>query len=151
MKINYQETINEAKELGLILQDDKYVLCSVRPREDKFYVTYTEVIYYKFDLIFVINPNEVKLIDVDKKTGKLIGSYKIYPREDIIDLNDYWSFFSRDFYIKAKNPEFRENLIVCKKFHGFDQKDILLDVRNIVTQKYTLPIKEAKKQAKMKK
>ena len=33
MKVNYQETLDKAKDLGLISQDDKYVFCTVRPKD----------------------------------------------------------------------------------------------------------------------
>ena len=101
MKINYQQTVDKAKEMNLITETDKYVFCTVRPKDGRNMGIMQEVIYYKYDILFVINQNEVKLIDVDKKTGTLVGSYKIISRENIIDLNDYWSLLSRDFYIKS--------------------------------------------------
>ncbi|MBE7075003.1 MAG: hypothetical protein E7376_03400 [Clostridiales bacterium] len=148
MKADYQATLQKAKELNLITQDDKYVFCTVRPKDGKYMGVMQEVIYYKYDILFVINENEVKLIDIDQKTGSLVGSHKIISRENIIDLNDYWCFLSRDFYIKAKNPDYRENFAVCNKFYGFNQKEMLNEVRTFIQQKYTIPLKEAKKNAK---
>ena len=148
MKADYQATIDKAKEMNLITENDKYVFCTVRPKEGRRSGSFVEIIHYKYDILFVINHNEVKLIDVDKKAGTLIGSYRIISRENIIDLNDYWCFLSRDFYIKAKNPDYRENFAVYNKFYGFNQKDMFNEVRTFITQQYTIPIKEAKKNSK---
>ena len=148
MKINYQQTVDKAKEMNLITETDKYVFCTVRPKDGRNMGIMQEVIYYKYDILFVINQNEVKLIDIDQKTGTLVGSYRIISRENIIDLNDYWSLLSRDFYIKAKNPDYRENFAVYSKFYGFNQKEMFNEVRTFIKQQYTIPIKESRKNSK---
>ena len=125
-----------------------YVFCTVRPKDGRNMGIMKEVIYYKYDILFVINKDEVKLIDVDQKTGELVGCLRIISRENIVDLNDYWSLLSRDFYIKAKNPDYRENFAVYSKFYGFNQKEMFIKVREFIKQEYTIPIKEAKKNKK---
>ena len=81
MKADYQTTLDKAKELGLITQDDKYVFCTVSPKDGKNMGIMQEVIYYKYDILFVINQNEVKLIDIDQKTGTLVGTHRVISRE----------------------------------------------------------------------
>lgn len=136
MKINYQETLNKAKELNLISEIDSYLFCTVRPKDGKNYGVYKEVLYYKYDILFVINKNEVKLIDIDQKTGEIVGSNKVFSKENIIKLKDYWSLLSRDFYLNAK-PDFRENFAVYKKFYGFNQKEMFNKVREIIKTEYS--------------
>lgn len=144
MKINYQNTLNTAKDQALIQEGDKYVFCTIRPKEGKRSGSFVEIIYYKYNILLVVNKDEVKLIDIDQKTGELVGSYKIINRDNIIEFNDFWCFFSRDFYLEAQNPYYRENFAVTKKFNGYDQKEMFNEIRNFIKQEYTT-IKEAKK------
>ena len=148
MKNNYQDTLNKAKEQGLIQEGDKYVFCTVRPKEGNRSGSFVEVIYYNYFVLFVVNKNEVKLIDIDQKTGELVGSYKIIKRENIIELNDFWCFLSRDFYLNAQNPNYRENFAVTKKFKGYDQNEMYNEIRSFIKQEYVLPLKDAKKNKK---
>ena len=136
MKVNYQETLEKAKEAGFITPEDKYVFCSVAPKEGKRSGSFVEMIYYKYNILFVINPKEVKLIDIDQKTGSIVGTHNTISRENINELSDHWYFFSRDFYLEAQNSNYRENLLVPGKFKGFKQKELLLEVRNLIKQEF---------------
>ena len=77
MKINYQQTVDKAKEMNLITDTDKYVFCTVRPKDGRNMGMMQEVIYYKYDILFVMLSNAasnvVKLIYCSFITNELFS------------------------------------------------------------------------------
>jgi len=144
MKIDYTQTIQKAKELGLLDINDKYVLCEIEPKEGRNMGVAQELFIYKYNILFAINHNEVKLIDVDKKTGELVGSKRVFQRDNIRDIVPSW-LFSWNVYFRTYKPDNVDNFKFHSKFGGFNQKEAVKDIVAYIKNDYTLPMKEARK------
>lgn len=146
-KVNYEETLNIAKEKGLILEGDKYCFCYIRPR-DVFEKGVSWTIISKVDALFVVNDNEIKIYHLDQKTGQLLGSADIFKREEIEFL---WAstFIVYDIQLNAlKTRNYSQGFDPSKKFRGFNQDLLRKDVINFIKENYVKPYKEAKKAKK---
>lgn len=144
MKIDYQITLDKAKAQSLIKEGDKFLFCTLNPKEVGRSGSFVETYYHPYDILFVVNKNEVRLIDVDQKTGELVGIHRVIERADIRNFAASW-FFGWGIFIRTYNSDDYDNFTLFKKFGKLDQSAMLKEMIEFIKQEYTLPIKEAKK------
>ncbi len=145
---DYSATIAAAKDLELIKDGDKYLFVTIQPKPGQNLGVAQEFLIYNYDVLLVVNKEEVKIIDVDKKTGELVGSSRIITKEEIKDLVASW-FFGWAVCLHTFNKEDYYWFDLYKNFGKFYQADMLKDMVEFIKQEYTIPQKEARKAAKL--
>ena len=78
MKIDYQKTIDELKEHGLIKPNDKYAVCLFKVENNVNTITTSTV-----DYIIAANADELKLFAIHQKTGEYLGDMLTFKKDDI--------------------------------------------------------------------
>ena len=145
---NYAETIHSAKDLELIKDGDKYLFVTIQPKPGQNLGVAQEFLIYNYDVLLVVNKEEVKIIDVDKKTGDLVGSKRIITRDNITALVASW-FLGWALCLHTQNKDDYYWFDLYKKFGNFYQADMRKDMVEFIKQEYTIPMKAAAKAAKL--
>ena len=144
MQINYQKTIDTLKEAGLIQPDDLYAVCLFYTESESNGVT-TTYITAKTDYIMVANQTEIKLLDIDKKTGAYLDNFLSFKKEDLVfeRKNKNWVYASRGIFggkyigIRADYiGKFCHSYLLPKKVHGYDQKEDSVKLYNFIKEVY---------------
>ncbi|MDE5562793.1 MAG: hypothetical protein K2J01_04530 [Clostridiales bacterium] len=130
MKIDYQKTIDELKESGLIKPNDKYAVCYFHA-ETVNYGVMSKVITSTVDYIIAANADELKLFAIHKKTGEYIGEMLTFKKDEIRyakrikERNFIWAskgiFGGRYIGIRFIAEKFTHDYVIPKKFNGFEQ------------------------------
>lgn len=145
MKIDYQNTINTLKENGIIQDGDKYAVCLFKPESENNGVTST-IITSKFDYIMVANDDEIKLCDIDKKTGEFLERYVSFKKDDVVFKKKIkernFIYASRGLFggmvvaIHFIAHDFVHDYVIPKKIRGYEQKEASLELYNFVKEVY---------------
>ncbi|MDE7464617.1 MAG: hypothetical protein K2M48_06265 [Clostridiales bacterium] len=145
MKIDYQKTIDALKENGLILPDDKCAVCLFIV-ESKNYGLYTETITSKVDYIIAANADEIKLFDIDKKTGEYLESMLTFRKDDIQytkkrrERNFIWAskgiFGGRNIAIRFLSENFAHDYLIPKKYRGYEQLEARAELFEFIKSVY---------------
>ena len=145
MKIDYQKTTDGLKENGLILPDDKCAVCLFQNETESNGVTST-VISSKVDYIMAANADEIKLFDIDKKSGEYLDSFLTFKKDDvkyakaIKDRNFIWAskgiFGGRYIAIHFIAENFVHNYLLPKEHNGFEQSDARLELYEFIKNTY---------------
>ena len=112
MKIDYQKTTDGLKENGLILPDDKCAVCLFQNETESNGVTST-VISSKVDYIMAANADEIKLFDIDKKSGEYLYIAIHFIAENFV-----------------------HNYLLPKEHNGFEQSDARLELYEFIKNTY---------------
>ena len=144
MIIDYQKTIEELKELGLIKEGDKCAVCLFRPETEDNGVTST-IITSKVDYIMTANETEVSLLDIDKKTGEYLHSGITFQKADLVfeKKNKNWIYASKGLFggryvcIRADYMgKFNHFYNLPKKIHGYEQKEACTELYQFLKDVY---------------
>ena len=145
MKIDYQKTIDCLKENGLIKPDDQCAFCLFKNESESNGVV-TTIISSKVDYIMAANADEIKLFDIDKKTGEYLGSFLTFKKDDvkyakkIKERNFIWAskgiFGGRYIAIRFIAEKFVHDYILPKKHNGFEQNDARLQLFDFIKNTY---------------
>jgi len=130
MKIDYNNTIEELKEIGIINPDDKYAVCLFQTESESNGVT-TTMITSTVDYVMVANENDVKLLEIDKNTGKYLDSCIVFEKDKLVfeKKNKNWIWASKGLFggryigIRADYAGFNHTYVLPKKIHGYEQKE----------------------------
>ena len=149
MKKDYQKTIDVLTEKGYIDPGDKYAFCNYVPKSE-YRGTVTVTTYSKVDYFVVANDEEIKILDIDKKTGEFLGTGVKVNKEKANWVNAYKGIFGgRYFGVWAEYmDDYREDYSIPKKFHGFVQEDKRLELYDFIKDTYNTYYKERKLQRK---
>ena len=143
MKIDYKPTIEELKEYGLINPGDKYAVCLFQTESESNGVT-TTMITSTVDYIMVANENEVKLLDIDKKTGQYLDSFVVFEKANLVfeKKNKNWIYASKGLFggryigIRADYMGFIHSYLLPKKVNGYEQTEARDELYNFVKEVY---------------
>lgn len=145
MKIDYQKTINTLKEKGLIQDEDKYAFCLFRTESENNGVT-TKVITSNVNYLMIANHDEIKLLDIDKKTGNYLDNYLVFKKENIVynkkikERNFIWAskglFGGINIAIHFIAGGFVHDYVIPKKLNGFEQLNARLDLFTFIKDVY---------------
>lgn len=145
MKIDYQQTIDGLKENGLIAPNDKCAVCLFE-EEEKSNGIITTVISSKVDYIMAANVDEIKLFDIDKKTGEYLDSFLTFKKDDVKyekkakNRNFVYAskgiFGGRHIAIHFIAENFVHDYLLPKKYNGFEQNDARLEIFDFIKNTY---------------
>lgn len=145
MKIDYTKTIEELKANGLIESGDKYAVAFFKPESSSNGIT-TTVTTSKFDYILTANEKEIKLFDIEKKTGKYLDSYLVFSKDDIVYTKKRkerrFIYASKTLFrkcvigIRFISEDFNHDYVLPKKMHGYEQKQAVIELYNFVKEVY---------------
>lgn len=159
MKIDYLKTLDCLKENELIKPDDLCAVCLFKVEIENMGVV-SKVISSKVDYILAANTDELKLFDIDKKTGEYLGSFITFKKDDvkytkkIKERNFIWAsrgiFGGRCIGIHFIAEKFIHEYILPKKHNGFEQNDARLKLFDFIKNTYNTHYDEQKKLYKAK-
>lgn len=152
-KIDYDKTIEGLKESGLIAEGDKYAVCVFQPEDN---VTTTTVSLV--DYLITANDDEIKLFDLNQKTGEYLGHCAAFKKADIVYSK---KLKERKFIYASKGlfggmyiaitfmPEnFAHTYIIPKKYGGYEQAERRADLFGFVKSVYNTVYDTQEKQIK---
>ncbi len=145
MKIDYQKTIDELKGNNEICDGEKYAVCMFKPESESNGVT-TTVITSKVDYIMIANDNEVRLLEIDKKTGEFLDDFLVFEKENLVfeKGNKNWIYASKGLFggryidIRADFMEndFHHMYRLPNKINGFEQKEAVTELYDFIKSVY---------------
>ncbi len=153
MKIDYQKTIEGLKEAGLIQPNDFYAVCLFYTESESNGVT-TTYITAKTDYIMVANKTEIKLLDIDKKTGEYLDNFLTFKKNELVfeRKNKNWIYASKGIFggryigIRADYiGKFCHSYLLPRKVHGYEQKENSLKLYTFIKEVYNTHLKLQKK------
>ena len=154
MKIDYQKTIDELKGNNEICESDKYAICLFKPESESNGVT-TTIITSKVDYIMVANPDMVRLLEIDKKTGEYLDNFIVIEKENLVyeKKNINWIYASKGLFgglyvdIRADflESDFHHMYTLPKRVNGFEQKELSIELYNFIKEVYNVHHDEQKK------
>ena len=160
MKIDYQKTINELKENNEICDGEKYAVCLFRTESESNGVT-TTMITSKVDYIMVANDDNVRLLEIDKKTGEFLDSFFVFEKENLVfeKKNKNWIYASKGLFggryidIRADYMENNFHHMYClpNKINGYEQKENVVELYDFIKSIYNTFHDEQKRLYKEKK
>lgn len=151
MKIDYRKTIDSLKEEGLIESGDKYAVCLFQTESESNGVT-TTYITSKVDCIMTANADELKLIEIDKKTGEYLGNCLVFKKSDLVcgkklkERKFIWA--SRGLFggmyvtIHFIAEKFVHTYLIPKKHCGYEQKEAREELYTFVKETYNVYYRE---------
>jgi len=117
-------------------------VCLLRPESD---LLTSAVVRSTVDYIMAANNEEIKLFDIDKKTGEYLGEYVSSKKSDLA----YGKVKERKFVYASKGlfgginiailfvaEKFIHDFMVPKKVAGFDQKEARIALYNFIKENY---------------
>ncbi len=145
MKIDYTKIIEELKNAGLISSSDKYAVACFKPESSTNGIT-TMITTAKVDYILTANDKEIKLFDIDKKTGSYLGESTVFKKEDIVYTKKRkerrFIYASKTLFrkcvigIRFIADDFNHDYLLPKKMHGFEQKQAVTELYDFVKEFY---------------
>ena len=133
--IDYNLVVDTAKDAGFIKEGEKYLFCVPDPKDGRRSGSFVEVLTYKYDILLVVNENELRLYDVDKKTGELLGTVRVFKKENLRKIVVSW-FLSWNLYFRTKEPDYYDNITLNPRFGKFTQKELLKDMVQFIKLNY---------------
>lgn len=154
-KIDYQKTFDVLLESKEIEEGDKYAVCLFRP-ESHYYGVMTTTTTSNFDYIMSANDNEVKLFEIDKKTGEYLNSKMVFKKSDLVfeKKNKNWVFANKSLFgqrnigIRYDAENFNHTYYIPKKLHGFVQDDRRVELYDFIKKVYNAHHDKMKQQYK---
>lgn len=145
MKIDYSKTIDGLKESGLIQNGDKCAVALFKPETTSNGITST-TITSKVDYVMSANDSEIRLFDIDKKTGEYLDSYLIFKKETMVfakkfkERNFIWAskglFGGINIALHFIAEGFVHDYVVPKTIHGYEQKEARLELFAFIKDVY---------------
>lgn len=145
MKLDYQKTILSLKESGMIHENDKYALCLFRTESESNGVT-TTMITSKVDYLMIANHDEIKLLEIDKKTGEYLDHCFIFKKENMVyqkkikERNFIWAskglFGGINIAIHFIAESFVHDYLIPKKMNGYEQTSERLELFTLIKDAY---------------
>lgn len=145
MKIDYQKTIDGLKEAGLISDGDFCAVCLFQAESESNGVTST-VTVSTVDYIMSANDEQLKLFEIDKKTGAYLDSYLVFNKADLSygrkGIERKFIYASRGLFggmyvaIHFIAEDFIHTYCIPKSLHGYGQKEARAALYAFVKQTY---------------
>ncbi len=148
MIIDYNYTFKKLKEIGMIKEGDKYAVCYFQP-ESRSNGVVTTTITSKVDYVMVANDEEVKLLNIDKKTGEFLEDGIVFKKENLVfeKKNKNWVYASKGLFggryvvIRADHviedgERFCHTYNIPKKMHGFEQLALRTELYDFIKAVY---------------
>lgn len=157
MKIDYSKTVQELKEKEIIQANDKYAFCLFRTESETNGVT-TATITSKVDYLMIANHDEIKLLEIDKKTGVYLNHLVVFPKENMVykkkikERNFIWAskglFGGINIAIHFIADDFVHDYLIPKKINGYEQDNERLNLFHFVKEVYNTQYDLLEKQYK---
>lgn len=157
MQIDYQKTFADLKEKELIQNNDKYAVCLFQPESEDNGVTRT-VITAKTDFVMSVNDEELKLFEIDKKTGEYLDDFLLFKKSDLAygkklkERKTIWAskglFGGMYVAIQFVAEKFVHMYKIPKKIHRFDQTEAGSQLYMFVKEVYNAAYNEKKQEYK---
>lgn len=144
MKTDYLKTIESLKNSELIAPGDKCAVCLFKTESESNGVT-TTMITSEVDYVMAANNDEVKLFDIDKKTGQYLNNCCIFKKENLVyeKKNKNWIWASKGLfggrYIGIRADfigNFNHTYLLPKKVHGYEQKAAAYELYDFIKEVY---------------
>ena len=127
----FENTINMLKSQGLILQDDIVVVCMESTASAGFWfgaigaaIAAAKAKYY----IISANQNEIRVFDLNKKTGEYLGTFFVINKSEIQKAVFSGLFGSFNFSFKSNSVNFKYQ---ANNRFGINQKEQLLPPKGL--------------------
>lgn len=160
MKIDYQKTIDGLKESGLIQNGDLCAVCLFQTESESNGVTTTYTVS-KVDYIMSANGEQLKLFEIDKKTGAYLDSYLVFNKSDLAygrkAVERKFIYASRGLFggmyiaIHFIAENFIHTYCIPKTHHGFEQKEARAALYSFIKDTYNTHYDELKELYKSRK
>jgi len=149
MKKDYSKTIEVLKEKEHIKTGDKFAFCNYVPKTE-YLGTITRTTYSKVDYIIIANDEEIKILDIDKKTGEFLGTGVKFPKEKADFIHASKGLFGgRYIAVRADYADkYREDYSIPKKFRGYAQLEARLELYDYIKEVYNTYYQQRKLQRK---
>jgi len=133
--MDYGYTIQKLKIAELIKENDMIIACADAPSQWAFFwggaiggaLSAAKCKQY----LMSVNTEEIRLFDLDKKTGDYLNTYSFISRSDIIKANVAGAFNAKTINIKTvKSGNLRFS--TANNFKGFQQKETITTVKEFL-------------------
>jgi len=130
MEKNYEATISQLKEMGLLLEKDNYVFCKYAQPVTLGATLFgalsgvMTVEWSHVDYLMAANEDEIKIFYITKKTGDFTNEYIVLTKKDIDKIAcKKYLFGNRTIVLRSKQIKPNIDFWTCNVFKKFDQAE----------------------------